>query len=73
MKIKELPQLAGLSIAEKILFLEELWESISLNEAEIAVPQSHKNELDRRCATPGELLTLEELQSRINQKNEIHD
>lgn len=68
MTIEDLPQLAELSIPEKILFLEDLWDSISIKEEEISVPQSHKNELDRRFSTPGELLSIEELQSRINQK-----
>lgn len=67
--------ISNLSIPEKILFLEDLWDSISLNEEEIVVPDSHKAELDSRVKkyldSPGELLTLEELQVRINEKKSI--
>jgi putative addiction module component (TIGR02574 family) len=72
MKAIELPEISTLSTPEKILLLEDLWDSISLNEEEIAIPESHKAELDRRfnkyLASPGELLTLEELQVRINER-----
>jgi len=72
MKALEVPEISTLSTPEKILFLEDLWDSISLNEEEIAIPESHKDELDRRfekhLASPGELLTLEELQIRIDQR-----
>jgi len=70
MKAIEVPEISNLSTPEKILFLEDLWDSISLNEEEIVVPESHKAELDRRLkkylTSPGELLTLEELQAGIN-------
>ncbi len=70
MKAIESPEKSNLSTPEKILFLEDLWDSISLSEDEIVVPESHKAELDRRLkkylASPGDLLTLEELQARID-------
>ena len=72
MKAMEVPEISTLSTPEKILFLEDLWDSISMNEEEIAIPESHKVELDQRferyLASPGELLTLEELQIRIDQR-----
>lgn len=72
MKAMEVPEISSLSTPEKILFLEDLWDPISMNEEEIAIPESHKDELDRRfekhLASPGELLTLEELQIRIDQR-----
>lgn len=72
MKALEVPEISNLSTPEKILFLEDLWDSISLNEEEIAIPESHKDELDRRfekyLASPGELLTMEELKIRIDQR-----
>ena len=71
MKALEIPEITNLSTPEKILFLEDLWDSISLSEDEIVVPESHKAELDRRLekylASPGDLLTLEELQARIDE------
>ncbi len=70
MKPSDIPGIADLSPSEKILLVEDLWDDISLEEGRIDVPDSHKKELDRRLANykknPGKLLTLEELQTRIN-------
>ena len=69
MSVAEIPELAGLSTPEKILLLEDLWDSIASDEGSVPVPQSHRDELDRRLARhraqPGNLLSLEELQARI--------
>jgi len=78
MKVDELPVISKLSTPEKILFLEDLWDSIALDESEISIPESHKRELDKRFKqyeqAPGELLTLKDLQERIEKrKNELHD
>ena len=71
MKTLEVPEISRLSTPEKILLLEDLWDSIALDEEDIIVPESHKTELDRRFKrnlnAPGELLTLEELQARIDE------
>ena len=68
MKITDIPKISRLSTAEKILFIEELWDSISSRER-IPVPQAHKTELDRRLAKyknqRNRLLSLKELQARI--------
>jgi putative addiction module component (TIGR02574 family) len=65
MKLNEIPEVANLSTHEKIVFLEELWDSIRDDQVSAAVPESHKAELDMRLARhkdyPGEILTLEEL------------
>lgn len=69
MSPKDIPQIAELSVEEKIPFLEEMWDTISNDEDRVPVPQSHKDELNFRLKqfleSPGDLLTLEELQSRI--------
>ena len=69
MRVSDIPEIVRLSIPEKILFLEDLWDSIALDEPKVPVPQSHMEELDRRLksyeAAPGTLLSLEELQGRI--------
>lgn len=69
MRVKDIPQIEKLSIPEKILLVEDLWDSISSDESAIPVPQSHMTELDRRLAkhksSAGELLSLDELQKRI--------
>ncbi|MCX7046647.1 MAG: addiction module protein [Candidatus Sumerlaeota bacterium] len=70
-KFAETPDIARLSTPEKILLVEELWDSISSHE-QIPIPESHKAELDRRLANyqahKGRLLSLEELQERIEKR-----
>jgi putative addiction module component (TIGR02574 family) len=39
-----------LSLAERILLVEEIWDGIADEADAIEVPQSHKDELDRRIA-----------------------
>ncbi len=71
MKIDDVPELLRLSVPEKILFVEDLWDSISSIDSEIPVPESHKNELDHRLKkdySPGELLSIKELQARIQKR-----
>jgi putative addiction module component (TIGR02574 family) len=69
MALADIPGIQQLSVAERILLVEELWESIASEPASIPVPQSHRAELDRRLATyeedPGRLLGLEDLQEKI--------
>jgi putative addiction module component (TIGR02574 family) len=69
MRLNEIPEIARLSVPERILLLEDLWESIASEPSNVPVPQSHRAELDRRLAAyekgPGKLLTLEDLRQRI--------
>jgi putative addiction module component (TIGR02574 family) len=39
-----------ISLAERILLVEEIWDSIAAEAEALEVPQSHKDELDRRLA-----------------------
>ena len=72
MHVREIPQFYELSTAEKILLVEEMWDTITAEEAEVSVPESHQAELDARLkayeANPGNLLTLEELRARIDRQ-----
>ncbi len=72
MRVIDIPQIEKLSIPEKILLVEDLWDNISSEESAIPVPQSHMTELDRRLAKhksmPGELLSLDDLQKRIESR-----
>ena len=72
MKVKDIPELTTLSVPERILLAEDIWDSISGEEVEMPVPESHKRELDRRfeerMKAPGLLLSLDELQERINRR-----
>jgi putative addiction module component (TIGR02574 family) len=71
MKINDVPEILRLSVPEKILFVEDLWDSISSVDSDIPVPESHKSELDHRLEkhySPGELLSIKELQTRIEKR-----
>ena len=69
MRVTDIPQIEKLGVAEKILLIEDLWDSISPEESAVPVPQSHIKELDRRLARHksglGELLSLDELRTKI--------
>lgn len=72
MRIRDISEITKLSMAEKILLVEDLWESIASDESEVPVPESHKIELDRRLkryeSAPGTLLSLDELRTRIEKR-----
>ncbi len=72
MRVTDIPEIAQLSIPEKILLVEDLWDNIVSAETRLPIPQSHKDELNRRLrlheAVPGNLLSLEELQERIEKR-----
>ncbi len=69
MRVDDIPEITRLTIPEKILLLEDLWDSIAAEESSVPVPQSHREELDRRLAEyerdPGRLLTLDDLRERL--------
>jgi putative addiction module component (TIGR02574 family) len=71
-RVNEILEITKLSTPEKILLVEDLWDSIASDETAVPVPQSHKGELDRRLkrhkSAPGNLLSLEELQTRIERR-----
>ncbi len=69
MQIRDIPEIQKLRIPEKILLLEDLWDSIIADEDAVPVPESHRQEIRRRIASLdsiGKLLTLDELKSRID-------
>jgi putative addiction module component (TIGR02574 family) len=72
MRVSDIPEITTLSIPEKILLAEDLWDSIAEDESSVPLPQSQMDELDSRLknyeANPGSLLSLEELQSRIERR-----
>ncbi len=65
-----IPEIRAMSVAEKILLVEDIWNSIASQECEVPVPPSHINELEKRRENldPGNLLSLEELRIRIDRK-----
>ena len=72
MRAVDIPEISQLSTPEKILLLEELWDSITSHDSDMPIPESHQAELDIRLEnhidSPGALLSLEELQERIERK-----
>jgi putative addiction module component (TIGR02574 family) len=72
MRVSDVHEIAKLSTPEKILLLEDLWDSIASDESAVPIPQSHMEELDRRLkryeSSPGNLLSLEELRTRIEKR-----
>jgi putative addiction module component (TIGR02574 family) len=72
MRLADIPAIDSLSTSEKILLVEELWDRIAADESSVPVPQSHKQELERRQKNykshPGNLLSLEELQGRVERR-----
>lgn len=72
MRAIDISEINKLSTPEKILLVEDLWDAIASDESGVPVPQSHLEELDRRLkkhkSTPGELLSLEELRTRIERR-----
>jgi putative addiction module component (TIGR02574 family) len=72
MRVSDISEIKKLSTPEKILLVEDLWDSIASDESVVPVPQSHMEELDirlkRYAAAPGNLLSLEELRTRIERR-----
>jgi putative addiction module component (TIGR02574 family) len=72
MRVKDLPEISKLSTPEKILLVEDLWDSISSDESSVIVPESHKIELAKRLeryqSAPGTLLSLDDLRAKIEKR-----
>ncbi len=72
MRPVEIPGFGDLTQAEKLLLVEEIWDDISTDPQSVPVPQSHIDELERRLnrhrSSPGRLLSLEELQQRVQMR-----
>ena len=72
MRASDIPEITKLTTPEKILLVEDLWDTIASDEFAVPAPKSHIEELDRRLkrykSGPGTLLSLEELQRRIERR-----
>jgi putative addiction module component (TIGR02574 family) len=49
-----LQQILELSAAQRLQLVEDIWDSLAQSEANVPVPQWHREELDRRLADPAE-------------------
>lgn len=72
MKVSAVAEIKKLSTPEKILLVEDLWDSIASDASAVPVPESHRAELDGRlkkyASAQGKLLSLEELRKRIDKR-----
>lgn len=70
MTLKNFPDFAKLSTPDKLLLLEQLWDSIRADDSDFLVPNSHKKELDKRLETLSSetLLSLNELKNRVEKR-----
>ena len=70
MTLDDFPDIIKLSTKDKILLVENLWDSIRSEINSDPIPESHKLELDNREKTlnSNNLLSLEDLKNRF--KNE---
>lgn len=61
-----------LSVAERLRLVEEIWDSIADSVEAMEIPQSHKDELDRRLAAlredPHAGSTWDEVKARLQGK-----
>jgi putative addiction module component (TIGR02574 family) len=64
-----------LSLAERILLVEEIWDSIAAEAEALDVLQSHKDELDRRLAAyhadPHAGASWEEVKARLQKPSGV--
>ncbi len=67
MSLDNFPDISKLSTEDKILLVENLWDSIRSEIIYNPIPKSHEKELDKRLNTLNKdnLLSLEYLKNRI--------
>jgi putative addiction module component (TIGR02574 family) len=67
--IQPIGELQKLPLQERLQLVEDLWDSIALEDKNLPVPQWQKEELDRRAhefaAKPGSGISLETAQEMI--------
>jgi putative addiction module component (TIGR02574 family) len=68
----QFPDFTDLSVAERILLVEQIWDSIAAEQAAVPVTPNQATELDRRLdafrKSPGQGASLEEVKARIQAK-----
>ena len=68
----EMENVLKMPIERRILWVEDLWDSIRPRASQIPVPESHKVELDRRVekyhANPSALLTQQQLKEYMSSR-----
>ena len=68
--VSVLSELKKFSVAEKILIVEELWESIAADQEKLKLTDEQRDELDKRVAdyhlSPNKGYSWEDVKNRIN-------
>jgi putative addiction module component (TIGR02574 family) len=68
----QLPDLAQLSVAERIILVEQIWDSIAAEQAVVPLTPAQEAELDRRLEahrqSPNQGASWEEVKARIQSK-----
>ncbi|MFO8020737.1 MAG: addiction module protein [Promethearchaeia archaeon] len=69
MSIENFPEIEKLSTEEKIVLIENLWDSIRSEISSKPIPESHKQELDKRQSTLNKdnLLSLKDLKDHLKE------
>lgn len=67
MELDNFPDILKLSTKEKVILVEDLWDSIRSEIISNPIPKSHEQELDKREKTLNKdtLLSLEDLKKRF--------
>jgi len=67
MSLEKFPEIEKLSAEEKIILVENLWDSIRAEINSKPVPEIHKQELEKRQSTldKDNLLSLKDLKDRL--------
>ena len=63
-------EIASLNISQKIMLVEEIWDSIAQEQGQIAVTDEEKAILDERLssfeANPNDVISWEEIKQRLH-------
>jgi putative addiction module component (TIGR02574 family) len=70
----DLDLLKDLSVAERILYVEEIWDSIAVDQKVVEITEAQRQELDQRLSNheenPDTIFTGDEVKARIRSTNE---
>ena len=71
-QLSTIPEILKLSVAERILIAEQIWDSITAEQESLPITESQKTELDRRLddyqASPEEGSSWNEIKNKLVSK-----
>lgn len=72
METANLTEIKKLSVAERILYVEEIWDSIVADQQLLGITEAQREELDRRIAAyeknPDEVIPWKDVKSKIRSR-----